>query len=35
LGRGQGRRFLAFISTLDPVPTTSTIELGTKIRVLF
>ena len=30
--RGQGRRFLAFILTLDPVPTTARMEMGTKLR---
>jgi hypothetical protein len=34
-GRCQGRRSLAFISTLDTGPATATIDLGTKIRVLF
>jgi hypothetical protein len=34
-GRGQGRRFLAFISTLDPVPTTATIAQGTKLQMFF
>jgi hypothetical protein len=34
-GRCQGRRSLAFISTLDAGLPTSTIDSGTKIRVLF
>ena len=33
--RSQGRRFLAFISTLDTGLHTFTIDPGTKIRVLF
>jgi hypothetical protein len=31
-GRCQGRRTLAFISTLDTAPATLTIGLGTKLR---
>jgi len=31
-GRCQGRRNLVFILTLDAVPTTSTIDLGMKLR---
>jgi hypothetical protein len=34
-GRCQGRRFLAFISTLDTGLHTFTIDPGTKVRVLF
>ena len=34
-GRCQGRLTLAFILTLDTVPATLTIDLGTKIRVFF
>jgi hypothetical protein len=34
-GWGQGRRSLAFILTLDPVPATATIDLGTKLRCFF
>jgi hypothetical protein len=30
-GRCQGRRSLAFISTLDIVPATATIELGSNL----
>ena len=33
--RSQGRRFLAFISTLDTGLHTLTIDPGTQIRVLF
>lgn len=33
--RCQGRRTSAFILTLDKAPATSTIGMGTKIRVLF
>jgi hypothetical protein len=34
-GRCQGRRFLAFILTLDIVPATWTIDPGTKLRCFF
>ena len=34
-GRGQGRRSLAFILTLDAAPATATIDLGTKVGCSF